>query len=113
MLDPKLLASVPFNNLNAWRDFTGVLERYHRGLAHAVFLLNGKNYRILPLGDGSGGPEWLQAVQSQHAEAAKALALAPPPDLQSYSLRDKSDFASFCWILSQDLERLRKAAGIT
>jgi len=113
MLDPVLFASIPHRNLTAWRDATGTLEMMHRAIAQAAFGLTGTAYRILPLGDGRGDAAWLQALQAQHEAAAQALSLTPPADLSSYDLREADHFASFTWVLSQDLIRLRDAAGVT
>lgn len=113
MLDPILIASVPHRNLTAFRDLSGTIESMHRAIAQAAFGLTGTAYRILPLGDGRGDASWLQALQAQHEAAAQALSLTPPADLSSYDLREADQWASFTWVLSQDLIRLRDAAGVT
>ncbi len=112
MIDPKLFASIPFNNKTAWTDFLGQFALYHHALADRVGRTLGTSYRVYPLGDG-GGPEWLGAVQQTHQNAAQALALSPPPDLQDYALDDASDFASWTFAISQDLTRLRIASGLS
>ena len=112
MIDPILLASVPHRNLTAFRDLTGTLEMMHRAIAQSAFGLTGTAYRVLPLGDGRGEASWLQALQQQHEAAALALGLQAPADLSSYDLTEPEQWASFTWILAQDLRRLRDAAGL-
>lgn len=111
MEDPRLWASTPFNNQTAWTDFVGRLDLYHRALARRVFAATGKTYRVYPLGDG-GGRAWLEAVQSTYRNAAVALGVQAPPDLESYDLKQAGDFASWTFIISQETRRLALAAGL-
>ena len=112
MLDPRLWGSVPFNNQNAWIDFTGTFYLWHRALAAKIAALTGVSYKTYPLGTGTGD-DWLHAVQRQYQNAAAALGVAPPPDLESYDLAQSGDFASWTFIVSQESRRLALAAGLT
>lgn len=110
-VDPTLWASVPFRNPTAFRDFAGTLELWTRALAQRIHQLTGASIVVLPLGDG-GGAEWLSGVQTQFEEAATALGIAGPGDLESYDLSRAEDFASWTWVLSNEARRLRSAAGL-
>lgn len=111
MVDPRLWASVPHRNPNAWTDFTGTFYLWHRALAAKVAALTGISYKVYPIGTG-GDDAWLHAVQRQYQNAAAALGIAPPPDLESYDLADPGDFASWTFIISQTSRTLALAAGL-
>jgi len=111
MVDPRLWASLPFNNRNAWIDFTGCFDLWHRALAAKVAALTGTTYKTYPLGNGVG-TDWLHAVQRQYQNAAAALGIAPPPDLESYDLDQAGDFASWTFTISQTSRTLARAAGL-
>lgn len=111
MLDARLFSSTPFDNRTAWLDFLGTHALFHRALADKVHALTGVAYRVYPLGNG-GGAEWLGAVQKTYQNAARALGIGPPPDLESYDLRQPGDFASWCFIIGQESRRLALAAGL-
>jgi hypothetical protein len=111
MLDPALWASTPFRNPTAYLDLVGSVELWHRALAQQIFRTTGETVRVYPLGNG-GGPEFLQAVQSQYVEMARALGVAPPGDLASYDLSRPDDWASWTWQLSQNTRVLQNAAGL-
>lgn len=66
-----------------------------------------------PLGNGRGEPQWLDALTKQHADEARALGLIAPPDFSDFNLRDPSEWASFTFLLANDLQRLRSAAGLS
>jgi hypothetical protein len=110
-VDPAVWASVPFRNKTAWADFTGTLELWMRALAQRIFQSTGQSIVVLPLGDG-GGPEWLSGVQTQFEDAAVALGIAAPGDLESYNLDQAGDFSSWTWQVSNEARRLRSAAGL-
>src|SRR5438128_2540970 len=129
MLDSRQIASTPYKNLTSLMDLTGHLETFRRVLSARVFALTGKTYRDANLGDGSGlfalgySPtkkwseavptgDYLQSLQQTLGNAATALGIAQPQDLSSYDLRDSSEWASFTWVLSQELRRISTAAGI-
>ncbi len=111
MVDPRLWGSVPFNNKNAWDDFTGTFALWHRALATQIATLTGIAYKTYPLGTG-GGDEWLHAVQRQYQNASAALGIAPPVDLESYDLTQPGDFASWTFTISQASRTLALAAGL-
>lgn len=110
-LDPALFASVPYGSATALLDFSGTLQLYMRNLTAQVFALTGISVREVPLGD-PGGPQWLEAVQSQYVAIASALGVDAPPDLSSYDLAEPSDHASFFFQLAQETRALRNATGL-
>lgn len=89
----------------------GTLDLMWKGLAPAITRQTGNVFRTYPLGNG-GGPEWLDAVQKQYAAASTALGLPPPPDLQSYDLKQPADWASWTFILGQTTRSIQIAAGV-
>lgn len=111
MLDTRLWSSTPFRNTTAWSDLTGAMELWHHALAGNVFLLTGRSYAVMPIGTGRG-KGWLEAVQKQYADAAAALNVDPPPDLQSYDLDTPGDFASWTFTVGQYSRQLAVAAGL-
>jgi hypothetical protein len=112
VIDPRLFSGLPFNNKTAWLDFLGVHDLYWKqGLIPAIQGITGNSFKTYPLG-GGGGADWLSAVQQTYQNAALALGVSPPPDLQSYDLGQASDFASWTFIISQELRRLSLAAGL-
>ncbi len=113
MQSTRLFASVPFRDQTAFRDFAGTFYLYHRALADTVFRTTGKQYAVLPIGDGRGEQEWMRAVQQTHQNASLALGIASPPDLTSFDLSKEADHTAWFFALSNDLERLRLSAGLT
>ena len=111
MLDPTLFGGLPFGNKTAWIDFTGQLQLYHQSLALAIHQTTGISVRVLPLGTG-GDENWLEAVQTQYEEEAAALGIAAPVDLRSYNLERREDFHAWSWLIAQETNRLRAAAGV-
>lgn len=111
MIDTRLWGSTPFQNQNAWLDLIGMLDLWHRALAQHITKTTGKSYRTFPLGNG-GGTEWLHAVQTTYQNAAQALGVAPPPDLESYDLNSPGDFASWTFIVSSYSRTLALSAGL-
>lgn len=110
--DPRMWSSLPFRNRNAWSDFVGRHYLFHIALQRQVFAVTGNSYTVPPIGDGNMSAEWLQAVQNVYVGAAKALGTPPPPDLQSYNLRDAGDFASWTFVVSETARQLRQVAGL-
>ena len=53
----------------------------------------------------------MAASQQTYQNAAVALGVAPPPDLQSYDLKEPGDFASWTFIISTVSRQLANAAG--
>ena len=111
MLDPSLFGGLPHGNRTAFLDFLGTLELYHHALALAIHQTTGRSVRVLPLGTG-GDRNWLEALQAQYEEEAAALGIAAPVDLRSYSLDRREDFNSWTFLLAQETNRLRAAAGV-
>ena len=114
MLDPSLLGSTPFNNRTALVDLGGILELFHSALAETIARTTAVAVKKYPLGDPRGGSrDWLDALTKQHQSEASALGLIGPPDFTDFNLRDPSEFASFTFLLANDLQRLRIAAGLS
>jgi hypothetical protein len=110
-IDPRVFGSTPFGNKTALLDLAGTLDLFMKAVARGTFIQTGLTFRTYPLGT-PGGPEWLDAVQKTFNGASAALGLPPPPDLQSYSLDQPADFASWVFILGQTSQSLRIAAGL-
>lgn len=111
MIAPQMWSNLPFGNRTAWRDFVGTHWLWHRAVAEQVRRTTGIGYRVYPIGDGYGSA-WLDAVQQTYTNAAAALGLSPPGDLRSYDLSRAEDFASWTFLLSNEAERIRQAAGV-
>lgn len=112
MIEPGLLGGTPFRNPTALADLAGTVYLVHMALAQSIAQTTGRAVRLLPLGNGRGEPEWLAALTEQHTGEAHALGIATGPDFSEYDLNDPAAFASFTWVLGQDLTRLKRAAGI-
>ena len=111
-IDPNLFASVPFKNRTALTDFAGTLFLWHLALqAHINDVLPGTSYAVLPIGT-PGGQEWLHAIQQTYQNAARALGIGPPQDLESYDLSQEADWRSWTFLISQESLRLRVASGL-
>lgn len=112
MISTHLLATVPHRNPTAFADWAGTLAFVHQALAAAIQRQTGVAVRLVPLGNGRGEYEWLDALTHQHRDEARALGIAAPPDFTEFSVRDPAEFASLTWTVSEDLERLRLGAGL-
>lgn len=112
MLNPTLLASTPFKSRTAYEDFIGQCILLYNAIIPATILKTGKVPKRIPI--DASQPPWdlLQGIQSQHTSLALALGLAAPPDLQSFDLKDASQFASWTFLVGNDLARLKLAAGV-
>ena len=106
-----LFASVPFGDRTAFSDFGGQIEFYFIALSQATKALNLTPFRLLPLGT-PGSKEWLSGMQQQVDAASQVLGVGSV-DVGEYDLRDPNDHASFCFVLSQVLDSLRLAAGLS
>ena len=84
----------------------------YSGLTPAVIGLTGLAPKRYPVDAGAKLPDLLQSIQAQHTSFAQTLSIAAPPDLQSFDLRDPTDFASWTFLLSGDLARIKAAAGV-
>lgn len=113
MLSPSLLGSTPFNNRTALVDLAGTIDLYHQALCETISRNFGVPVVKYPLGSGRGEPEWLDALTKQHAAEANAMSLAGPPSFSEFDLKDPAEFASFTFLLANDLERLRRVAGLS
>lgn len=112
MIDPALLASTPFDNRTAYRDLIGQIALLHNALIPAIAALTGAAVKRMPIDANADAADLLQSIQAQHAAEAVALGIAAPPDLESFDLEDPADFASWTFVISNDLTRLKAAAGV-
>ena len=116
MMSPSLLASTPHKSGTAFLDLIGTLTLMYSqimqgAITNAVIL--GTHYPTrAPIDAGQPQADLLSAVHNQHVSLARALGIDPPPDLQSFDLSDANDFASWTFLLADDLTRLRDAAGV-
>lgn len=112
VVDPQSWKVLPFGDRDAWLDFLGQLELWHRDIAGTIrAAFPSKPYAIPPLGDG-GGPEWLAALQTVLLGETTALGIAAPADLRGYDLADPDQFASWCWLMGNEHIRVMVAAGV-
>ncbi len=112
MMDPTLLAGTPFRNRSAFEDLVGTVSFMHNALIQSTVTLTGIPPTRYALDPAAPQADLLQAIQAQHASLAESLGIAQPSDLQSFDLTDATDFASWTFLLADDLTRLRDAAGI-
>lgn len=113
MIDPRLWASTPFRNRNAFLDLQGQIELFHSALADTVGRTLERTYPTYSL--GSPSPDMkntLTALQAQCSGAAVALGIPQPPDLESYDLTDAGDFASWTFQVAEFHRALQIAAGL-
>lgn len=106
------MSATPFRNPTAWKDLTGQLDLYHAVLAQTISETFGISVIKLPLGDGRADAAWLDALTRQFASECQALALDGPASYSEFDLKDPGEFASFTFQLSNDLQRVRVAAGV-
>ena len=112
MIGTALLASVPFRNPTALADYIGTLTMIHQDLAETISRQTASAVKLYPLGTAYGDSPWLFALEQQHADEARALGIAPPPSFADFELSNEAEWASFTFLVSQDLERIRLAAGV-
>lgn len=103
LFPPRLFAHVPFGDADAYTDFLGHLELWHRVLAQAT----GTPY--YPLGDLRTN---LMPNDQMHRALARALGIPSAYDLTSYDLRDRASFQSFLTVEGQDIDRFRLVLGL-
>ena len=111
VVDPHSWSHLGFGDKTSFTDFLGTHALFHRALDVTVRALGGTAYNYPPIGDG-GGDAWMLAVQQAHQGPSTALAIADPPDLTAYDLKDPDEFATWCYLLALDDIRLRRASGI-
>jgi hypothetical protein len=110
VVDPILWASLPFRNRTAFLDFLGDHAIWHHVTADVIFRDTGTAYKTFPLGGYGAG--WHRAHQQEHQQIHLALGLAPPPDMENYSLAEEGPFTTWSYIHAQDHRLIRAAAGI-
>ncbi len=112
VMSPSLWQDVPYGDSDAWQDFLGVHSIQHGQLDKKILALKpGFALKRYPLGDGGEG-DWLFANQQQHVSECLALGIAGPPDLQSYDLKDKTQFLAWNQLHAQEHKRMNTAAGL-
>lgn len=112
-LDPTLLSGVPFQSRTAALDLSGQIFLLCRAITEKVSRDFGVACSLYPLGGADLKSEsYLAALQAQLSAITTALALAPSPDVQSFDLDDESEWASWTYLVSGELNRLKLAAGV-
>lgn len=112
IVDPHGWSFLQYGDQTGWIDFLGAHELQHRAFADTIIrVLGHATFPSLPLGDYTG-PEWHDAHQLVHDGEAAALALTAAPDLRSYDLADREQWASYHWIHALEHVRIRGAAGL-
>ena len=113
MLDFALINATPYRNPTAFRDLAGILAIGHQNIAEAASRISQEAVPLYPLGDGRPGDKnWLFALQQQMNAECKALIITQPTDLSDFNLNDESEFYSFTFLLGNEMERIRLAAGV-
>lgn len=84
----------------------------HAQLAPVISERTGVGVRRYPLGSGGGSPDWLEAITRQHADERSALGLIAPVDYTEFRIKDAAEWASFVFLLANDLQQIRVAAGL-
>lgn len=112
MIAPSLIASTPFNNRTALADLAGIVTIMHQTFAETIARNTGRAVKNLPLGSGYPGREWLDALTKQSASERLALGMAPPTDFTEFDVHDPAEWASFVFLLGNDLEEIRATVGV-
>jgi hypothetical protein len=117
MIDFSIVSSTPFKNPTAFRDLCGLLAINLQDIAEVVerttAAVDQEAIAIYPLGDGTPGDRnWLFALQQQLNALCRGLLIEQPTDLSDFNLRDESEFYSFTFLLGNELERIKIAAGL-
>ena len=112
MIDPRVFSSTPHKSLTAFQDLVGQVVLMHAALIPAIIAQTGVMVRRYPIDAGAQQADLLQTIQQQHNSECLALGIEPPPDIQSFDLKDPTEWASFTFILANDLARIKASAGI-
>lgn len=113
MLDPSLISGTPFRNATAYADLSGTVLFAFRAISERISQDLGVAVRLMPLGSPDiTSDSFLFALQAQFADCCRALSIAPPADLQSFSLDDEAEYSSWTFLLSSELSRVKSAAGL-
>ncbi len=103
LISPLLFQSVPFGSETAFKDFLHQDAMWHLELAKAT----GTRYVLI-----DDLKENLASHAAMHNDVASALGITKVGDLESFDLSDETSFISFMFLESQDLARMRTAAGL-
>lgn len=112
MIDPTIISATPFENTTAFVDLAGMLAIMHQQIAETVSALTQVAVRLYPLGNGRGEKPWLQSLTQQMQAECSALAIQQPPDFSDFDLHDEAEFYSWTFLLGNETDRIRQAAGI-
>jgi hypothetical protein len=114
LIQPSLWQSLQYGDQDAFVDFLGGHELWHRQVDVLIRSAGAAPYPSLPLGDGpiGDGGDWHLVHQVIHRGEAAGLALSEPPDFTAYDLNERDQFASWTWLHAQEHQRLMVAAGL-
>ena len=112
MLDPRILAGTPHRSKSSFEDLLGQVVLMHSAFITQIIAATGNTPARYPMDAGQKTEDLLQAIQAQHVSEARALGISAPPDLQSFDLKDATQFASWTLLLGNDLYRIKQAVGI-
>lgn len=102
----------PFDDEDAFADFTFVLNLNHRKIAQVMFE-NLLVYDTYPLADGKlGDKDWLQNLQQELQSIFAKLELTGLPDFSSVDLRKEDEFEDFMLQLEQVESNINHTLGI-
>lgn len=111
MIDFSLLSATPFKNQTAFRDMMGLLTIAHQDFAETITRNTGNGVPVYPFASAKD-TDLLFALQQQLVAECRALFIAQPTDLSDFNLREESEFYSFTFLLGNEMERIRIAAGL-
>lgn len=103
MMSPLLWQTIPFTDQDAWLDFLGTHQDWHRQMSR-ITATSFNLYDDLK--------NTLDQHGQDHDNLADALSLPRAGDLTSFDLNDPTSFAGWMWIHALDSERLRQKAGL-
>lgn len=82
------------------------------GLIEATTRLTAQSVARYTFDAGSPQEDILEQIQNQARAVARGLGIDDPPDLQSFDLRQESDWVSWTFLMAGELTRLKTAAGV-
>lgn len=112
MIDPGLLAGTPYRSKTAYEDMIGTIAVVFNGLVEQTTLLTGTSVALYTFDSNEETDDILEQIQNQARAISRGLGIADPPDLQSFNLREESDWVSWTFLMAGELKRLKDAAGV-
>lgn len=94
------------------RDWLGTLEMYHAVLADTISRALQVEVAKFPLGVSYPSKPYLETLTQQHNAERAALGLAPATDMSDFDVNDPGEWASLTFVVANDLEQIRLAAGV-